>query len=206
MTSRWSHLVATALVGTGRRPLPRDAAEPWAVVGDPDETDDGARLLDLAAGYRTALRTGRRAPTVEEPPRPPAGQPAPAPASAQRLLEELLSVPCSPEVAAWLEICSDRGRTVAPSLWPALADHLVRHLCAPAAAVGAALGPHGRWLLGCNPRWAPVLAQLRSAEPDAGPVDDAAAQARSAREAVEHAFGDLADVGRLATSDDRRVP
>lgn len=178
----WSDLVTTALLGLDRRPLADDPAEPWlASVGD--DPDPAGRLLDRAALYRAAVRTGRASPPVPEPPAPPGGQGPVAPPAVQQLLDRLLLRPDRALISRWLDGCAHHGLTVAPQLWTRLADHLNRHDGNSAATVRAVVGVQGIWFLNGRERWSRLLARLAPEPSQAGParVDPGAVRARRER-------------------------
>ena len=54
----WRDVVTTALLGTGRRPLPAGLPESWAIPSE--ETDPAVRLLDLAARHRAIRRVANQ--------------------------------------------------------------------------------------------------------------------------------------------------
>jgi hypothetical protein len=148
----WTELVTTALLGTDRRPVPAQLAEPWTRF-DSADPDPAGRLLDLAAAYRAAARTGGPAPRVAAAGAVPSGQRDAAPDAAQQVLERLLLRPDPLLITLWLTGCADHGFTVAPQLWTSLADHLARHRRYPVALLRSAFGTQGRWFLDQNPRW-----------------------------------------------------
>lgn len=167
----WHEIVAAALVGTERRPLPDRALASLE--------HDGVRFPDLAATaearvlaaaallgpYRSA---GWQAPALDRPV-PPAAEPEVAPAAsgaALSLLDLLLSGQAggggpagngSPRSGAvvieWLERCATSGHRVPPLALPRLLDlasvhrELQRH-------VAPVVGTTGRWLAERHPAWA----------------------------------------------------
>ena len=144
----WADLVAAALVGTERRPLPGT---------DPDG------VLDRAAAWGIYRRAG--APPVRD--LPPA-RPAPdeqvtvaGPAAAARLADQLDSVADGglrlALITEWLTVALERGRRVPPESLPDLLDAARRYegLRPLIAAVG---GARVAWLAAQNPEWTDLSA------------------------------------------------
>ena len=178
--SGWDELVATALLGTARRPFPVAAlpAEVRALLPADPGADDATRLLDAAAllaAYRRA-GTGRTAPAPDLPaPAPAETRPTTSPA-ATATLQLLLAGGDGDLVAEFLTLTAGRGLVVAPAALPALlaAGASNRALAALAAPV---LGERGRWLAQQHAPWRP---QLRpDPEEAAPPVPDAGARDRA---------------------------
>ncbi|HEV7721795.1 MAG TPA: DUF5691 domain-containing protein [Iamia sp.] len=168
----WDELVATALVGTARRPVPGEVRRHVEqALGAPAPADDRAdpveRAVLTAAGVMAAeRRAGIRTPEAGPPP-PPAvpADPRPEPsAAAVQLLELVLggaaglggsagATAGTALVVEWLDRVAATGRVVPRRLLPALLDH-----AATAAEVRepllAAGGPAGPWLAARNPSWA----------------------------------------------------
>jgi hypothetical protein len=148
--SAWAELVAAALVGTDRRPLP-DAADPATAV------------LDRAAAWGVYRRAG--APPVRglTPPRPaPAdARPLVGPAAAARLAGLLAAVwegaGRMSLVAEWLSVADERGRRVPPELLPDLLDTGRRHPDLRSLIVAAG-GPRAVWLAEQSPEWTYAVA------------------------------------------------
>ena len=157
--AQWAELVTTALLGTDRRPL--------------DGADPPGQVLDQAARHRILDRLSAT-PVVEasDPVEPPAAAPSqdvqPAPESADRLLDQLLRTPDPALISCWLGVCADRGYIVSALHWTTLARLAARSTGYARSAVGASLGPRGRWFLRQNPDWRRLAAD---AEPsDVAPV------------------------------------
>jgi hypothetical protein len=139
----WSTLVATAVVGTDRHPLP-PAALGWDVWGT--HPDPAVALLDRAAAVVAARRAGVLAsPSLPTPPLAPSDhRPVCSPACVVRL-RRLLDGEHDLLLAEWLHLCLASGDRPPWSLLPTLLlrarrnadlDLLVRHLA----------GDRARWL------------------------------------------------------------
>ena len=144
--SAWTELVATALIGTDRRPT---ASE-----------NPAAEVLDLAASWTPYQRAGFQPTTMDtEPQAAPAEKTPPAAEASGTRLTTLLDGRAAMDgtmrhavLLEWLGLAAGRGRRVPPHLLPTLLDHaqsradlrpLLRH-CG-----GARL----RWLAEQNPDW-----------------------------------------------------
>ncbi|HYI56003.1 MAG TPA: hypothetical protein VEX57_18695 [Microlunatus sp.] len=167
--AQWAELVTTALLGTDRRPV--DAADPPLEV------------LRLAARHRVLDRLAAPAlvgpspspdpvagPSSQDGAPPDVGAPPQdrpeAPGPADRLLDQLLRTPDPALISCWLGACAERGRVAAPIHWTALARLAARSTGYDRVALGAALGPRGRWFLRQNPDWRRLAADAeRSAVP-----------------------------------------
>ena len=155
--AQWAELVTTALLGTDRR--------------TPDELDDGdpsIAVLSQAARHRVVAMLGEPAVIGSAPaPGPALGQQQPeAPAAADRLLTDLLRTPDPALVNCWLIACAAHGRTVHPIHWSRLARLAAHTTAYDRSALGAALGPRGRWFLRQNPDWRKLAANAeRTSEP-----------------------------------------
>lgn len=163
----WEELVASALLGTGRRPPPPPNG-PLAVVAgqDPEST-----LLSLAAALAVTRDAGRRPERDGEPPPEPA-PPDGAPRVSEQAATDLGLLLAGEHVAVlgeWLALASATGRRAPEELLPALLD-LGRVDALPV------LGERGRWLAARNPRWSWVRA-LVDPEP-AWPTADRATHRR----------------------------
>jgi Family of unknown function (DUF5691) len=143
----WTEVVATALIGTDRRPT--GAANP------------AAEVLDLAAAWTPYRRAGVQPATMDNvPPAAPAETVPLVPQAASVRLELLLEggpVPWESAaheliLAEWLGLAAARGLRITPHLLPALLDlgRLRRELRPQIAAVG---GARARWLADQNPDW-----------------------------------------------------
>jgi hypothetical protein len=151
----WDELVATALLGTQRRPLDK-AALPAAVrslVDAQDHEDTAAELLTTAAvltGYRRAgLAVGRKAEPVA--PAPPDARPMIS-SPARSRFARLLTMNDPDIFDEWLIAVRDSGRRISPERLPALAS-AARGRVASRPLAAAVAGPLGEWLAGLNPDW-----------------------------------------------------
>ncbi|WP_436773348.1 DUF5691 domain-containing protein [Yinghuangia sp. YIM S09857] len=159
----WDDLVSTALVGTGKRPVP--GVEPGSALGTAVDgigrEDSAERLLDLAALALVHRRAGRRPGTGAA--RPAACAPDPRPAVPERArgrLRVLLGSSTGDRRTAiaellpeWLAEARERGYRAPESELPALLDTARSH-SELRADVAALAGPRGRWLARLNPDWA----------------------------------------------------
>ena len=161
--AQWAELVTTALLGTDRRPL--DAADP------------PGQVLHQAARHRILDRLAAPpvvgAPDPAEPAAAPTQDGPPAPEPADRLLDQLLRTPDPALISCWLGVCADRGYVVSALHWTTLARLAARSTGYDRTALGASLGPRGRWFLRQNPEWRRLAA-------DAEPSAAAPAERRSA--------------------------
>lgn len=153
----WEELVATALLGTERRPPapPSQAAGALAQALEALtwEDSEGALLgaASLLAGYRAA---GWQPPVLDEP-----GSPSPAPADprplcspgADALLALLLAGGPAVLVPEWLRLADAAGVRPPPEQLPALLDAAVTG--SMRAAVLQAGGDRLRWLAAQHERW-----------------------------------------------------
>lgn len=147
----WDELVAAALIGTDRRPVPVSVPDgaPPALADLLAERGPEERLLGAAAAWTAARRAGARpAPAI-------AVEPAaedPRPVAPGGLLRTLLNGTFPSLIPEWLALAAERGLRAPPELVPALLDHATG---APAlqAAVAEAAGPLGAWLAARSPRW-----------------------------------------------------
>lgn len=157
--AHWAELVTTALLGTDRR-MPEDLAD----------ADPTTAVLRQAARHRVVALLG--APMIIEADTAPSKALSPAqdrpeaPASADRLLADLLRTPDPALISCWLTACATHGRTVHPIHWTRLARLAARGTAYDRSALGAALGPRGRWFLRQNPEWRRLAADAEhSPEP-----------------------------------------
>jgi len=178
--AQWAELVTTALLGTDRRPL--------------DVVDPPVAVLRVAARHRVLDRLGSspavagdEGAAIEA--APPQDRPE-APAAADRLLTDLLRMPDPALISCWLQTCADHARTVASIHWTPLVRLAARTTAYDRSALGACLGPRGRWFLQQNPEW-------RKLARDATPSADAEGAAE--QPAPERLLADdvLADPERL---------
>lgn len=164
----WDELVTTALLGTDRRPaLPEMPAWAYGARSETDAVPRGvaaAQLLSVAARYRCVRRAIRELPTAPAPPAPPRDERPSAPASAQRLLGELLTGPARPElVDIWLRAAVAEGVTLAAEDWVPVIELAGRSRALDRGTLAAALGPTGLWFVNQNPAWAAVARHLEAA-------------------------------------------
>lgn len=168
-------LVATALLGTERRP---SAADGWpgalgaaaaAVDGDP------AAVLLSRAALATLWRRAGELPVPAAMPAPaPAEQRPAAPEAAARRLAGLLEDRETGLLDEWLATAAARGYVVPPALLPDLLDRGSR-LAAVRPALRVVAGERGLWLARQRPEWA-WLARLAdevagAGQDGAGPPD-----------------------------------
>lgn len=170
-------LRTSALIGTGRHPVPAPAA--GLGYSPPDGLPPEELLLDQAALADVLTRAARRPGTAgtANPVDPAPADDAPqASADAARLLDLLLSQPpVSQElrlrlVIDWLQLAAGAGQRVPHRLLPALLA-LAEARSAVAAQLFPAIGVRGRWLLdavsepaGTSPPAAADWAELTSAD------------------------------------------
>ncbi|HEV8653791.1 MAG TPA: DUF5691 domain-containing protein [Actinomycetes bacterium] len=174
----WQELLATALLGTARRPLPpagttagdrlgsllADLAEARGPVGVPGGRDVEGLLLSAAAAVALHRRAGRR-PAVDPGPPPEPCPPDEAPPCGRVAAGHLALVlrggygDLLPE---WLDALAAAGRRLPEEHLPALLD-LARDRPELRAAVDPVLGRRGRWLAAQNPAWSWAL----DADPEA---------------------------------------
>lgn len=161
--AQWAELVTTALLGTDRRPL--DAADP------PDQVLQQAarhRVLDRLTG---AADVGALAPG-DPPEAAPNQDGLPAPDPADLLLDQLLRTPDPALISCWLGVCGEGGFVASALHWTALARLAARSTHYDRSALGAALGPRGRWFLRQNPEWRRLAADAEPSVPEpVGPPD-----------------------------------
>jgi len=150
----WDDLVASAVIGTARRP-PAIPEEPRTVLAAIDQDDAEGAVLKAGAVLGLYRQAGAR-PAVEDSPRP-----APAPderrpycsvAAAERL-DTMLAGRFRTVLGEWLRLVAGAGQLVPPDRLPALlhAGSVDPRLRASATDV---IGERGRWLGGRNPAWA----------------------------------------------------
>ncbi len=176
-TPSWADLVSTALVGTDRRPLPKDSP---ISTGPPDEVE----LLERAAVFVVRARAGRRLREV----RPPEAAPAEVQPEVSReacdRLARILGGEQPRLLAEWLETAAARGCRISPHLLPGLLDQAAGDRSIR-PHLGVLAGNRGRWLAGLNPAWGFLLEEVTAA----GAVGSGAA----------------GEVWELGTSGDRRA-
>lgn len=173
-TDSWTELVSTALVGTDRRPLPPDPA-------DPPGAEPAQALLRRALRASVPALTGARpAHHAGPPPEPaPADDRALIPAAAQLRLRAVLDV-WPRYLPEWLAVVRASGRRVPSAALPALLD-AGRSNITVRADLAEVLGPRGHWLARQNPDWRYLLREpigpLRPQDWDGTDTDAALAYA-----------------------------
>ncbi len=154
----WDDLVASALVGTARRPpaIPEEALPGVEeLLRRIDRSDPEAAVLQAGAALGLYREAGVRLAVDERPapaPSPPETRGYVSPAAAERL-DAILRGGYRPVLGEWLGRVAGAGLLVPPDRLPALlhaatVDHRVRALTIDVA------GERGRWLAGLNPAWA----------------------------------------------------
>ena len=170
----WSEIVTTALLGTGRRPVPEDLPA-WAgsverapdAQGSAERGSPESRVLDLAAAHRVAAQAGR-------PPEPgsrgpgatavPAQRLPFAPVEADRLLAAYLTAGDSAATTRWLGVCARHRRGARPEHWARLAGLASRSPTYDRGALASVLGDRGRWFVRQNPDWAKLATLLDASD------------------------------------------
>lgn len=143
--AQWAELVTTALLGTDRRPL--------------QAPDPPVRVLHEAVRHRVIDRLSAPQQSADPPPEPAPAQDDPAaPSAADQLLTDLLRAPDPVLITHWLRACARHRRTIAAIRWTPLARLAARTTAYDRVALGAALGPRGRWFLHQNPEWRKLAA------------------------------------------------
>ena len=155
----WDELVASALVGTARRPPVLPAAPAGSGLGDVlaeiDPADPEGAVLEAAvavglyrqAGWRPSVDTGPALPVS-----PPENRPVCSEAAAVRL-DAMLGGRFRLVLAEWLALAADLGRLVPPERLPALLDVATASPGLRMSTVDVT-GARGRWLAALNPYWA----------------------------------------------------
>ena len=158
----WDELVASALVGTARRPPALPAAPSGSGLGDVlaaiDRDDPEGAVLQAGvvlglyrqAGWRPRVDGGRALPVS-----PPEDRPWCSSAAAERL-DLMLRGGFRSVLDEWLELAGELGRLVPPDRLPGLLDAATAGPALRAPVVEVA-GGRGRWLAGLNPSWAWAL-------------------------------------------------
>ena len=141
-TATWSDLVATALLGTDRRPIPSDLTAAWA-VRDNDDEDAATQILELAALHRSWVRAGSRLHQVDPPLAAPTSEGSLAGYAAQELLGRLLERPEPDVINSWLSVCADRG--VVSAMARMIPHGSIQTPCRPRTPAFARLTLDGRW-------------------------------------------------------------
>ncbi|AGL19782.1 SWIM zinc finger family protein [Actinoplanes sp. N902-109] len=145
-------LLATALVGTGRRPFTASTV----AVGDTSVPVGQASLLEAAATALAYRRAGLTPVTGHDPVEPaPRETQAPVPAPAGLRLQRLLSdggTQAQELLAQWLGAAVEHGGHAPPVTLPALLDAGRRNsIIRP--AIGRVAGRRGQWLAALRPDW-----------------------------------------------------
>jgi hypothetical protein len=192
--SSWTDLVTTALLGTGRRPLPEVLPESWAPAVAAPGADPAVQLLDLAARHRAVRAAGSpliTAPAASSAP-PVSGAPTPdrtpTPPRAAAVLAGLLVRPSAELINHWLA-CADAAGCGIPAVhWTRLARLSAHSTTFDRHLLGRVLGPRGRWFLAQNPDWRRLAADCA---PNTGrpPDQEAAEEARSSTADAESVRG-----------------
>jgi hypothetical protein len=159
MTNGWDELVASALVGTARRPPAVPVADPDSALGRalgsiPREDPEGA-LLTAGAVVGLYRLAGRRL-RVDTAPLPAASPPETlplcSPAAAARL-DAIVGGRFRPVLGEWLSLAAAAGAIVPPDRLPALLDVTTAGAGLRPSALPV-IGERGRWLAARNPAWA----------------------------------------------------
>jgi hypothetical protein len=206
--SGWSELVTTALLGTGRRPLPvglpaewtgkdmaerdpaqrdlaeRDPAQRDPAQRDPAQRDPAQRVLDLAARHRAWQRVAQAPPAPTRmtavPPAPPHDR-KPTPPEATTVLAGLLSRPIPALINLWLSCADAVGCGVPAAYWTRLARLAAHATAYDRPLLGRVLGERGRWFLQQNPDWRRLAADcaLRQVQEAEGAVQGTGRRAQT---------------------------
>jgi hypothetical protein len=180
--TRWSDVVATALLGTDRRPVPPTPAAAWAIPATSE--DPAAQILDLAAQHRSWREAGSRLATAEPPPTAPTTETDWAPAPAQELLGRMLDQPELEMINYWLATCVDRRYQVWPEHWQPLAELASASVAYDRLLLAQAIGVGGIWFLHQNQAWARLAAQIAAARSEEGTRTDKLPEPTSERSAA----------------------
>ncbi len=154
----WPELVTTALLGTGRRPVPSGISEIWATSIPAEQADPAVRLLDLAARHRAASRVASRpAESPAEcgpaaPAAPPSDRLSPPPAASD-VLGSLVVRPTPALINFWFGCAEATGCGVPAPYWTRLARLAAHSTAYDRPLLGQVLGERGRWFLRQNPDW-----------------------------------------------------
>jgi uncharacterized protein DUF5691 len=149
----WEDLVASALLGTDRRPPKPDALPGDVREGLGDEADPARLLLDAAALSATYTRAGRP-PLRDLKPldeAEPDHRPVPRLAATRRLAG-MLQGRHRAVLPEWLTVLTEHGWRPPPEYLPALAD-LARTKLELRETISRAAGPRAAWLAAANPDW-----------------------------------------------------
>lgn len=156
-TDEWADLVATAVLGTDRRPAPepRPGWDTWARAADP-----AVALLDRAAAVVISRRAGAcpAPPPNVEVPRAPVDERPPCPHAVAARLGRLLSGEHEELLPEWFERCADVGLQLPWAALPALLLRGRRHPRLDAAVRRSARG-RASWLAEVLPELGVKVAQ-----------------------------------------------
>ncbi len=158
----WDELVASALVGTARRPPAVPAGPPGSALGDVlagiERDDPEAAVLEVGAALGLYRQAGWRPPVDTGPPlpaSPPEHQPVCSEAAVQRV-DAMVDGAYRQVLGEWLALAGAVGRLVPPERLPGLLDVATANPALRASTVDV-IGERGRWLAGLNPAWAWAL-------------------------------------------------
>jgi hypothetical protein len=169
----WEDVVATALLGTDRRPVPDEMSPGWGgKLGK--GVDPAHAILMLAARHRTATRAGgllRSGPPGAV--GPPSREPL-ASRAAHEILARLLAPPQVDLLNLWLAAASRRGQRPSAAYWTPLVMVAARTTELDRSALAKAVGERGVWFVEQNPQWARLAKSLRSHLHDDGSASETA--------------------------------
>jgi hypothetical protein len=149
----WEDVVATGLIGTDRRPVPKKLPGSWGIEVD-QSIDPAHTVLTLAARHRAVQRaSGLLSSCSTGSPAPPDRQPL-ASRAAHEILARLLSPPQVDLLNLWLMAAAERGQRASGAYWTSLVMVAARTTELDQAALAAALGDRGVWFVQQNPEWA----------------------------------------------------
>lgn len=164
-TDEWADLVATAVLGTDRRPAPppRPGWDTWSQASDP-----AVALLDRAAAVVVARRAGACPPPAPEVdlPRAPADDRPPCPHAVATRLGRLLAGEHDELLPEWFQRCGEVGVQLPWAALPALLLRGRRHPRLDAAVRQLACG-RASWLAEVLPELGVRVVQ--QAVPDTAP-------------------------------------
>jgi len=161
----WDELVATALLGTQRRPVATEAL-PDAVrplVRGEDKTGELLTAAALMTGYRRAGIAASR--DAEALPVSAADERPLIPPAARQRLARLLTMNEPDLLDEWLLAVDRRGLKVPPERVPALAS-AARSRVASRSLTAAVAGPLSEWLAELHPEWGFLAAHASSGVDD----------------------------------------
>ncbi len=114
----------------------------------------------------------------------PAQEGPAAPEPADRLLDQLLRTPDPALISCWLGVCADHGCVVSALHWTVLARLAARSTGYDRRALGASLGPRGRWFLQQNPEWRRLAADTQPSAAPPGRPEPPSAPALTAEDVL----------------------